>query len=154
MIIKRKTRARHKALIDEFSLLDSAAKIATVGAFIFTGVTFWILFARTRKSEQVRIAGETSRNLKEIENRVLEFPEQPAYESQRKYGYIQYLNEWEFFSMLVNTKEITNEHILEFFKPDLLKNYETIFGRYKDLEEDQDAYQNLKQLYRKWKHDG
>jgi hypothetical protein len=90
---KKIMRVRHKALIDEFGLLDAAAKIATVGAFIFTGVTFWILFARTRKSEQVRIAGEISRNLKEIENRVLEVPEQPVYESQRKYGYIQYLNE-------------------------------------------------------------
>jgi hypothetical protein len=56
--------------------------------------------------------------------------------------------------MLVNTKEVTNEHILNFFKPDLLKNYEALFGRYKDLEEDQDAFQNLKQLYRKWKHEG
>ena len=55
--------------------------------------------------------------------------------------------------MLVSTKEITNELILDFFKPDLLKNYEMLFGRYKDLEEDKDAYQNLKQLYRKWKPD-
>lgn len=130
-----------------FEWVEPASKFATVGAFIFTGITFGITFWRTRKSEQIRIASEFSRNLDEVDDKIQNLSAMPHNESERKNRYIQYLNQWEFFSLLVNKGEITNKHIQEYFRPSLIRDYETIFSKYKDLETEETEYQELK----KWK---
>ena len=45
--------------------MDIAGSIATVLAFIFTAITFWVIFPRTRKSEQVKIGSDISKELTE-----------------------------------------------------------------------------------------
>jgi|SRR5215207_7626036 len=135
-----------------FDILEPASKIATVGAFIFTAITFWIVFGHTRKAEQIRLIMEFSRNLDEAENRVLALSRDDLeYQRKKRDRHIQYLNQWEQFSFLVNTGEIGNERIHEYFKPTLKRDYKTIFAEYSDLAEDGDSYKELKRLYEKWK---
>jgi hypothetical protein len=56
--------------------MDIAGSIATVPAFIFTAITFWVIFPRTRKSDQVKIASDINKELTEI---VLDIPEDIAH---------------------------------------------------------------------------
>jgi hypothetical protein len=124
---------------------------ATLLAFVITGITFGITFWRTRKSEQIRIVSEFSRNLNEAENKIAEISDMPQYEDQKEIRYKQYLNQWEFFSFLVNKGEIKDKHIREYFKPSLISDYESIFARYKQLAENENEYEEFKKLYKKWK---
>jgi hypothetical protein len=91
---------------------------------------------RTRKSEQIRIASEFSRSLEEVEDKIQSIPGMPQNENERKNRYIQYLNQWKFFSLLINNRKISNKHIQEYFRPTLIRDYETIFSRYPELEGD------------------
>ena len=120
-------------------------------AFVITGITFGITFWRTRKSVQIRIVSEFSRNLHEAENKIAEISDMPHDESLKAIRYKQYLNQWEFVSFLVNKGEIKDKHIREYFKPSLISDYELIFARYKQLAENENEYKEIKKLYKKWK---
>lgn len=98
--------------------MDIAGSIATVLAFIFTSIPFWVLFPRTRKSDQVKIASDISKELTEI---VLDIPEDIAHKKEKRHRHIQYLNVWESFALLVNDGELKNINILERFKPNLMR---------------------------------
>jgi hypothetical protein len=135
-------------------ILDIASNFAVVGAFIFTGVTFFILFRRQRKSEQIKIVSEIEREFFEVENATLkifslEDPQQKKLEIRERD--LQYLNIWERFSFLVNNKEITDHKIQNYYKSTLIKDYEKILILYPDKLNDDNAYEELKKLYKKWK---
>jgi hypothetical protein len=134
-------------------LLDDISKFAVVGAFIFTGITFAVTFWRTRKSEQIKICQDIQNQLKDAESRLLDFSD-TDYEilkEGKKVRTIQYLNVWEWFSLLVNENEITHESVLEHFKPNLLRDHEAIFNEYTDLRDNADEFPQFKKLYSKWK---
>jgi hypothetical protein len=135
-------------------LLDSASKFATVGGFIFTAMTFGVIYHRTRKNEQMRTAIEFSRNLVNSEDKYLhptQDADNPEYEYQKRYRHMQYINEWEFFSFLVNSGEISDPKIQEYFKPTLIDDYEVFFSSYPEYANDNSKYAELKKLYQKWK---
>lgn len=132
------------------SAMDLASKFATVGAFIFTGVTFAIIYRRTRKSEQYDIADKISRSFTEIEHKIIEIPD--CKEDEKKAHFIQYLNVWEWFALMVNNGELNEKSIIDHFKPLLISQYEKIFGRYPDLKEYEHDYEQLKIRYAKWKN--
>lgn len=75
-------------------IMDLLSKFATVGAFVFTGITFRIIYNRTRKSEQYRIADEISRSFAEIEHKIIEVPE--GKDAELKARFKQYLNVWDW----------------------------------------------------------
>jgi hypothetical protein len=149
--IRMKERLKANNMIS-FDWLEPLSKYATLGAFIFTGITFGITFWRTRKSEQVRIASDISKDLTEIENMILKVPGDFAHQDIRRRRHIQYLNVWEWFSLLVNHREITNETILDHFKPNLIRDHDAIFKEYRDLKDDDNKFPQFKTLYRKWKN--
>lgn len=131
------------------SAMDLASKFATVGAFVFTGVTFAIIYRRSRKSEQYNIADKISRAFTEIEHKIIEIPDNKK--NELKAHYIQYLNVWEWFALMVNNSELSEKSIIDHFKPLLIKQYESIFAKYPDLKEDEHDYEQLKIRYQKWK---
>jgi len=131
-------------------VVDLASKIATVGAFAFTGITFGIIYRRTRKSEEYRIANEISRSFTEIEHKIIEVPD--GKKDEKKAHFKQYLNGWEWLALMVNNGELNEKNILLHFKPLLVKQHEKIFNVYPDLKEDKDEYQQFKILYDKWKN--
>jgi hypothetical protein len=77
-----------------------------------------VIFPRTRKSDQVKIASDISKELTEI---VLDIPEDIAHKKEKRHRHIQYLNVWESFALLVNDGELKNINILERFKPNLMR---------------------------------
>jgi hypothetical protein len=77
-----------------------------------------VIFPRTRKSDQVKIASDISKELTEI---VLDIPEDIAHKKEKRHRHIQYLNVWESFALLVNHGELKNINILEHFKPNLMR---------------------------------
>jgi hypothetical protein len=99
--------------------MDIAGSIATVLAFIFTAITFWVIFPRTRKSDQVKIASDISKELTKIVLVIV--PEDIAHKKEKRHRHIQYLNVWESFALLVNDGELKNINILERFKPNLMR---------------------------------
>ncbi len=134
---------------DITGFMDLASKFATVGAFVFTGITFVIIYRRTRKSEEYRIANEISRSFTEIEHKIIEIPNEKK--DELKAHFKQYLNVWEWFALLVNNGELKEKNILLHFKPLLVKQHDKIFKAYPDLKEDKPEYEQFKILYEKWK---
>jgi hypothetical protein len=55
-------------------------------------------------------------------------------------------------TLLVNHREITNETILDHFKPNLIRDYDATFKEYRDLKNDDNEFPQFKTLYRKWKN--
>jgi len=131
------------------SAMDLASKFATVGAFVFTGTTFAIIYRRTRKSEQYDIADKISRAFTEIENKIIELPN--CKENEERAHFIQYLNIWEWFALMVNNGELNEKSIIEHFKPLLIKQYEKIFTKYPDLKKDEHDFEQLQIRYKIWK---
>ena len=129
--------------------VDIGSKIATIGAFVFTGVTFFVLFYRRRKSEQYTIASEISNSLAELENKILEVPKDD--EKEKKYRRMQYLNVWEWFAVLVNHGEIKNKTIQDHFRPNQIEDHDTFFEKYPEWKNDDDMFPEFKRLYKKWK---
>jgi hypothetical protein len=131
--------------------LDTASKFAVLGGFIFTGFTFWITRKRLKHLEQIKMAHDISKELKETENEALKIPSDFAYQDQKRPRHIQYLNVWEWFAFLVNHKDINDESIINHFKPTLIRDYKTILSKYTDLMENEKAFEEIKFLCEKWK---
>ncbi len=127
---------------DITSAMDLASKFATVGAFVFTGITFAVIYRRTRKSEQYDIADKISRSFTNIEHKIIEVPNEKK--DELKAHYKQYLNVWEWFALMVNNGELNEKSIIDHFKPLLIRQYEKIFAAYPDLKEDKHEYEQLK----------
>ncbi|HKG71061.1 MAG TPA: hypothetical protein VKA87_04125 [Nitrososphaeraceae archaeon] len=132
--------------------MDLLSKFATVAAFGAIIATFVILYKRTRKSEEYRIANDISKSLTESELKILEAPSDDA--QKRILRHKQYLNVWEWFALLVNNHELKNENVLEHFKPLFLSDYK----RYSDsemfpelIDNSIDDFRQIRDLYAKWK---
>jgi hypothetical protein len=129
--------------------VDIASKIATVGAFIVTASTFGILYRRTTKSEEYRIASDISKSLTELEHKILAVPSEDV--EQKLLRHKQYLNVWEWFAFLVNHDELKNKKILEYFKPTFLSDYKEYSEMFPELKSNGVVeFRELRRLYQKW----
>jgi hypothetical protein len=72
--------------------VDLVSKFATVGACGATMATFVILYRRSRKSEEYRIANDISKSLTGNEHKILEVPKENT--EQKILRHKQYLNVW------------------------------------------------------------
>jgi hypothetical protein len=105
-------------------------------------ITFLITDYRSRKTEQMRLSIEISGKLDEAENEI--FVKQDELEQVVLEGNVQkknsveralhdarllYLNHWEFFAFLVNTGELKNQRILDYYRPNFRSGVKNIFEK-------------------------
>jgi hypothetical protein len=118
---------------------------AIVGTFIGSIVTFSKTFKQNKKTEQIKVVIEIKKHLSESENALDNAFDQMKYgtdnnpfkqtnetNSTSLYGYdnntkldntkflepfsLTHFNNWEWFALLVNTKFISEDALLDFFK--------------------------------------
>jgi hypothetical protein len=138
-----------KMSFDNWNMISSLAAVAGVLASAFT---FAKSFSRMKRSEQVKMAFDISNNLTATENQIIKAGS-TGENNELYYAYMQHLNNWEWFSFLVNKNQITIKDIIEYYKPAMLKDYESIFKAYPHLMNDNTKYKEFKSLYEKLKED-
>lgn len=149
-------------------LMNLGSDAAVILAFIFTGITFLIVFRRNRKDEQIKTALEIQKQLSEsdllLTDTLLKFKNSTSVEDamnpQNVYDslktvVIKHFNNWEWFAVLVNKKEIKQGYIKEHFKNRFIRECREILSKFYNLEnEEQTTYKETKLLYKKWKTEG
>ncbi len=142
-------------MVDYLSLTISIGAVAvSVGSFVFN-------YRRTRKTEQLKQCIEISSALNDAKSKISELidklnsntTDQQLIQGWRinlGSAYLSYLNHWEFFSLLVNTKEIHEEKILDFYKDHFKKEVERCLDEYPDVRDDKERYKEIKKLLKKW----
>lgn len=128
-----------------------ASSLAAVSGVIISAVTFWKSFARMKESEQIKIANDVENRLTESENRILEAKKNNDVEDIKD-RYIQYLNVWEFFSLLIKDKRITMSSLMNYYKPTMLEDYKEIFDYYPELKQDDSRFKEFKTLCEEWEN--
>jgi len=134
-------------------VVEIASNFAVVGAFVFTWIAFWKTFSRQRKSDQVNIADRISGNLTLAEDKLIRVYRESETQYEKRKAILQYLNEWEWFSFLVNSGEITDEKIHDHFRPTLITDYSVLLEKaeVQHIKNDPSAFKQFKALYEKWK---
>src|SRR5215211_4104129 len=124
------------------------SSLAAVSGVIVSAVTFYKSYSRLKETEQIKIADSLENRLHDVENRILEAEKGKNLE-ELKDRYIQYLNVWEFFSLLIRDKKITMPSLLDYYKPTMLGEYKEIFDTYPDLKDDT-RFKEFKTLCEEW----
>jgi hypothetical protein len=125
------------------------SSLAAVSGVIVSAVTFYKSYSRLKETEQIKIADSLENRLHDVENRILEAEKGKNLE-ELKDRYIQYLNVWEFFSLLIRDKKITMPSLLDYYKPTMLDDYKEIFNHYPDLKNDNTRFKEFKTLSQEW----
>jgi hypothetical protein len=128
------------------SLIQAIAGVATFGAFVFTGVTFW----RVRRTEQIRLAEGILRDLNALER---ELVGQDIDNRNLLLWDERYFNNLDWLCLLINKKEIKERFLKKYFAPSIVNDYENIFLRQapeNDIK-DPNKYAEFKKLYQRLK---
>jgi hypothetical protein len=123
-----------------------SALIAVAGVSA-SAITFWKSFSRMKKSEQVRIAHDIGNNLALAESSIIDAIKGGNLDVI-KLRYVQYLNVWEWFSFLVNKKQITIQELIDHYKPTMLKDRDGLFKQYPEFDKE-DKFVEFRALCKK-----
>jgi hypothetical protein len=80
-----------------------------------------------KRSEQIRIVHDIRSDLFQAENNVLESTAKGNAEDIKNRA-IQYLNVWEWYSLLVNKDQIIMQDLIDHFKPKICEAYRDILS--------------------------
>lgn len=135
-------------------ILTILVAISAVGISIYT-------FVKKQKSDQFRIALDINDRLEKTTNELInsskvaesKYPRQlgDQYLEEIKSPTLELLTVYEFFSFLVNNKELTNSNVIKYFKRSLILEVERIFRDYPDIAQDEEEFKEIKTLFKKWK---
>lgn len=117
-------------------------------SIIAAGFSIWT-FWRKQKSEELRIALDIHSKLEQTVKEAY----QVTNNVQKKAKTLEFLNIWEFFAFLVESKEIKNENIKDFFKPRFVDEVKEAFRVYPDIEKDDKAFKKVKALLKEYEKD-
>ena len=135
------------------SLAQAGGSIATAGAFPFAIHTF----LRVRKTEQVRLAESVFKDIRTLE-KDLDIIKASSVNSESPEEHEKRLNSWrsrfcntlEWFSFLVNQKEIKDKKLKAFFADAVIDWYSNIFlTQMGTATADPKQFPEFKKLYRK-----
>jgi hypothetical protein len=135
-----------KLVIDLFQI---ASAVGVAGALIYAGLAY----RGSKISEEIKRSYDSFKDLKDLRTSLVEHQEEYQNAFAMHDWYERYFNAWEWFSFMVNKKQIKNEEIQMFFKPSLIDEYENRFKIHfsKELEEnDPEFYPQFQQLYKDW----
>jgi hypothetical protein len=134
--------------------LDFILKIALIIASGSVAIAFGLnykIYRRMQVTDQVKLAHDFFAVYKELERRRAALYEQGKPKDQMKEWAEQFFDTLEWFSYLVNTKEITNPRLLSHYEELILDSYEKVLPNFYTQEERNDInfYPELDELYQK-----
>lgn len=112
------------------------ASIVVVITLVFTAKTY----LRMRNTEQVKISHEIFIKYSELEKESARLLEEGRIREQRMDWASRYFNMLEWFSLLVNSNEITNDRLIGFYVDLIYKSYEKILPKYFSQTQIKDEY--------------
>lgn len=130
-------------------LFQIASAVGVAGALIYAGLTY----GGSKISEEIRRSYDSYKDLKDLRTSLTEHQEEYKNAFAMNEWYERYFNEWEWFSFMVNKKQIKNEEIKIFSKPSLIDEYEIRFKKHFSTElaeNDPEFYPQFQQLYKNW----
>jgi len=140
-------------------IYDNPALIAGIAAGI--GLYFTAAALRhQQKQAQFKMAESVYRDLRELEKELSQIPPRdPTEHVDVKYNEAirdwdsRFFNTLEWFSFLINVREIRNKKLVDYFKPSIIAWYEQIFLKNagNEVVNDPNQYEELKKLYKKFK---
>jgi hypothetical protein len=147
-----------------YDLIDGITIVVSIFAVGFSVATFIITYRKGKKTEQMKVAMEISAKLDEAENKVIEIedqlkksdsqsPDNSILISNHKDAYLLYMNHWEFYSFLVNNREIDNENIKKYFESNLKSGTDRFFKKYPDYISREDTFEEIKKLLKEIGHE-
>ncbi len=107
-------------------LFQIASAIAVAGAFIYAGLRY----RSGQISEQITRSYECLKDLKDLQASKIEHSDAYLDSDAMDQWYERYFNSWEWFSFMVNEKQIKDRNIKRFFKRSLMTDYERIFEKH------------------------
>lgn len=108
--------------------------LAAVGGVIYSAITFKS-FSRMKESDQIRIVHDIMINRQLAENAIIETMNAEKFDDVI-FRFTQYLNLWEWYSLLVNKKQITIPEIINHHKDMMLKERKEIFEAFPELDDE------------------
>lgn len=133
-----------KLLID---ITQIAAAIGVTGALIYAGLTY----RSSKISEEIKRSYDSFKDLKDLRSSLIENSDQYKDQGAMNEWYERYFNAWEWFSFMVNRKQIRDDQIKRFFRVTVLSDYENIFKKQytqQQIESDEKFYPEFKRLYK------
>jgi hypothetical protein len=129
-------------------IFQIASAIAVILALVYAVRNY----NRGKQLEQVKLINDTLKDLYRIEEKLIDVPNHKYPHLAKRLWDSIYLNELDWLSFLVNKKQITNKKFIAYFINSIKTDYEKrIFQKYatKEEKEDDEAYSDLKDLYKK-----
>jgi hypothetical protein len=136
--------------------LDFILKIALIIASGSVAIAFGLnykTYHKMRMTDQIKLAHDFFAVYKELQEKRAVLYEQGKPKDQMKEWAKQFFDALEWFSYLVNTKQITNPRLLRFYEQLILDSYEKVLPNFYTQEQrnDIDFYPELDELYQKLK---
>jgi hypothetical protein len=134
--------------------VDFILKIALIIASGSVAIAFGLnykTYRRMQMTDQIKLAHDFFAAYKELQRRHAILYEQGKPKDQIKEWAEQYFDTLEWFSYLVNTKEITNPRLLSLYEQLILDSYEKVLPNFYTQEQRNDInfYPELDELYQK-----
>jgi hypothetical protein len=118
---------------------DYVSLTISIGAVLLALVSFVINYRRSRKTEQLKLRIDISSRLDDAKNKIFEIKEKlnsnttdqqiiEGWKINLHVAFVFYLDQWNFFSYLVNSKEIHEKKILDYYKERFKEDIEYCFG--------------------------
>jgi hypothetical protein len=120
-----------------FQIISSISVVITV---VYIGKTFY----RTKRADEIKLTESVFKDLRTMEQ---EYHRPDKENFIYKNWYSRFFNTFEWFSLLVNKKEIPFNLAKEFFKEPIIKWYDDYLKE--EDKQDSKKYRQLKELYRR-----
>jgi hypothetical protein len=144
-------------------MVDYLSLTISIGAVILAVSTFVINYRRSRKTEQLKLFMEISSRLTDARIKIYEIigklhsntkdPELiKLWNMDHSNATVSFMNHWELFALLVNTKELEDEKIINHYKGFFYQDVENYSGDIPGFRSE-DIYPEIKKLLKKWDPD-
>lgn len=108
---------------------------AAVFGVIYAAFTFKKSFSKMKYSDQIKIVHDIMQNRQMAENAIIETSNAGKVDDIIL-RFTQYLNVWEWYSLLVNKEQITMPEIINYYKDIMLKERKEIFEAFPELDDE------------------
>jgi hypothetical protein len=123
--------------------------VAVVAALVYAAKTY----QKGKKLEQIKLANDILKDLRQQESKLPQISKETNV-AQREIAMSQWISDyfdiWEWYSFLVNHKDVEHEGLKDYFKTSIIRAHDEILKTYGNDEEKQDdtIYKEFKNLYK------
>jgi hypothetical protein len=140
--------------VSGWNVVVNVAQIVSAGVVVIALVYAAKTYQKGKKLEQIKLANDILKDLRQQESKLPDIHNEKD-PVQREIAMSQWISDyfdiWEWYSFLVNHKEIEYEGLRKYFKNSVISAYKDIFGKYASDEEkrdDNNIFREFKDLYK------